>query len=90
MKVIGITGGIGSGKTTITKYIESLGYPVYIADDEAKKILDELHDLQVFYIKSIKLEVRNGDFMQVTFLFFANFDRIHNLCLRDQDAFNFI
>ena len=40
MKIIGITGGIGSGKTTITKYIESLGIPVYIADDEAKKLLD--------------------------------------------------
>ncbi|MEN6291744.1 MAG: dephospho-CoA kinase [Methanobacterium sp.] len=40
MKIVGITGGIGSGKTTITKYIESLGYPVYIADDEAKKLLD--------------------------------------------------
>ncbi len=40
MKIIGITGGIGSGKTTITKYIESLGYPIYIADDEAKKLLD--------------------------------------------------
>jgi dephospho-CoA kinase len=40
MKIIGITGGIGSGKTTITKYIESLDYPVYIADDEAKKLLD--------------------------------------------------
>lgn len=40
MKIIGITGGIGSGKTTITKYIESLGYPVYIADDEAKKLID--------------------------------------------------
>jgi dephospho-CoA kinase len=40
MKIIGITGGIGSGKTTITKYIETLGYPVYIADDEAKKLLD--------------------------------------------------
>ena len=40
MKVVGITGGIGSGKTTITKYIESLGYPVYIADDEAKKLID--------------------------------------------------
>jgi dephospho-CoA kinase len=40
MKIIGITGGIGSGKTTITKYIESLGVPVYIADDEVKKLLD--------------------------------------------------
>ena len=38
-KIIGLTGGIGSGKTTIANYIKSLGVPVYIADDEAKKIL---------------------------------------------------
>ena len=37
-KIIGLTGGIGSGKTTIAKHFESLGVPVYIADDEAKKI----------------------------------------------------
>lgn len=37
--IIGLTGGIGSGKTTIAKHIMSLGIPVYIADDEAKKIL---------------------------------------------------
>lgn len=39
-KIIGLTGGIGSGKTTIAEYFKSLGIPVYIADDEAKKILD--------------------------------------------------
>lgn len=38
-KIIGLTGGIGSGKTTIANYIKSLGVPVYIADDEAKKLL---------------------------------------------------
>lgn len=38
-KIIGLTGGIGSGKTSIAKHIKSLGIPVYIADDEAKKIL---------------------------------------------------
>jgi dephospho-CoA kinase len=38
-RIIGLTGGIGSGKTTIARYFESLGVPVYIADDEAKKIL---------------------------------------------------
>ena len=39
-KIIGLTGGIGSGKTTIALYFKSLGVPVYIADDEAKKIID--------------------------------------------------
>jgi dephospho-CoA kinase len=40
-RVIGLTGGIGSGKSTMAKYFASLGVPVYIADDEAKKILLE-------------------------------------------------
>ena len=38
-KVIGLTGGIGSGKTTIARLFEAEGIPVYIADDEAKKIM---------------------------------------------------
>lgn len=40
-KIIGLTGGIGSGKTTVAKLLESEGIPVYISDEEAKKILDE-------------------------------------------------
>ena len=39
-KIIGLTGGIGSGKTMIANYMKSLGIPVYIADDEAKKIMN--------------------------------------------------
>ena len=38
-KIIGVTGGIGSGKTTLVRYFESLGIPVFIADDEAKKLM---------------------------------------------------
>ncbi|MCI9845075.1 dephospho-CoA kinase [Flavobacterium pectinovorum] len=38
-KIIGLTGGIGSGKTTIANYFKEMGVPVYIADDEAKKIM---------------------------------------------------
>lgn len=40
MKVVGITGGIGSGKTTVCKIFELLGLPVFYADDEAKKLYD--------------------------------------------------
>ena len=38
---VGITGGIGSGKTTIAKVFEVLGIPVYYADDEAKRLMNE-------------------------------------------------
>lgn len=38
-KVIGLTGGIGSGKTTVAKFFSELGVPVYIADDGAKKVM---------------------------------------------------
>lgn len=38
-KIIGLTGGIGSGKTTVANYFLSSGVPVYIADDEARKIM---------------------------------------------------
>ena len=38
--VIGLTGGIGSGKTTISKMFEEIGIPVYISDKEAQKIIE--------------------------------------------------
>jgi dephospho-CoA kinase len=38
-KIIGLTGGIGSGKTTIANHFLSFGVPVYIADDQARKIM---------------------------------------------------
>jgi len=41
MLIIGLTGGIGSGKSMIAHIFTSLGVPVYFADDEAKKLLLE-------------------------------------------------
>lgn len=38
-KIIGLTGGIGSGKTTVAKLLEKEGFPVYYSDEESKKIL---------------------------------------------------
>ena len=45
MLKIGITGGIGSGKTFVCHILEKLGYPVFYSDQEAKKLMNENHDL---------------------------------------------
>lgn len=39
MKTVGLTGGIGSGKTTVARMFEAYGIPIYIADDEAKNLM---------------------------------------------------
>lgn len=36
---LGITGGIGSGKTIVAKILTTMGVPVYISDDEAKRLM---------------------------------------------------
>ena len=46
----GITGGIGSGKTTVCRMFEKLGIPVYFADDSAKYLMQHEH----FLIDQIK------------------------------------
>lgn len=45
MKKVGITGGIGSGKTTVCEIFKLLGIPVFHADDEAKILQN--NDLQI-------------------------------------------
>ena len=40
MKRIGITGGIGSGKTTVCEVFKALQIPVYHADDRARRLMD--------------------------------------------------
>lgn len=40
-KIIGLTGGIGSGKTTVARKLVELGIPVYFADLEAKKLMNQ-------------------------------------------------
>jgi dephospho-CoA kinase len=43
---VGITGGIGSGKSTVARMFELLDVPVYYADDEAKKLMNYNPDIQ--------------------------------------------
>lgn len=46
MLKIGLTGGIGSGKSTVARVFEVLGVPVYYADDAAKTLMNEDGELK--------------------------------------------
>lgn len=46
MLKIGLTGGIGSGKSTVAKIFETLGIPVYYADTEAKRLMNSSETLK--------------------------------------------
>lgn len=46
MKKIGLTGGIGSGKSTVARIFEVMGIPVYYADDRAKQLMAEDPELK--------------------------------------------
>ena len=48
--IIGITGGIGSGKSTIARELEKQGFAVYDCDHEAKRIIAEKKDVQTAII----------------------------------------
>ncbi len=45
-KIVGLTGGMGSGKTTVARIFEELGIPVYFADDQAKKLMQTDNELK--------------------------------------------
>lgn len=45
MKIIGLTGGIGSGKSTVLELFKSLGVTTFIADLEAKKMMNSNSEL---------------------------------------------
>ena len=49
---IGLTGGIGSGKSTVAQIFEALGIPVYYADVEAKRLMNDDAELKRSVIKN--------------------------------------
>ena len=75
MKEIGITGNIGSGKTTVCKIFESLGVPVFYADEEAKKLYVQ-EDVKQQIRENIGIHVFNSEgnieFKALAFHIFSN------------------
>lgn len=51
MLKIGLTGGIGSGKTTVAKIFELLGIPVYYADEAARNLMNTDKKLRTEIVK---------------------------------------
>ncbi len=54
---IGLTGGIGSGKTTVARVFESLGIPCYYADDRAKWLMKNDRELKEGLIRAFGAEL---------------------------------
>lgn len=46
MKVVGLTGGIGSGKTTVAGFFKELNIPVYIADEAGKRLMNTSSEIR--------------------------------------------
>ncbi len=51
--VVGLTGGIGSGKTTVAGFFKEKNVPIYIADDAGKRLLETSAEIREHVIKLI-------------------------------------
>jgi dephospho-CoA kinase len=49
---IGLTGGIGSGKSVVARIFETIGIPVYYADDAARKLMNSSEKIKTAVIKN--------------------------------------
>ncbi|HET6769874.1 MAG TPA: dephospho-CoA kinase [Chitinophagaceae bacterium] len=58
---VGLTGGIGSGKSTVAQLFEVLGIPVYYADIEAKKLMNENTELKQAIIENFGKEAYSNE-----------------------------
>jgi dephospho-CoA kinase len=60
MLKVGLTGGIGSGKSTVAAIFETLGIPVSYADDEAKRLMNEDAELKEAITRQFGAEAYGG------------------------------
>jgi dephospho-CoA kinase len=74
MLKIGVTGGIGSGKSMVCQILESFGYPVFYSDDEAKKLSDSHPKIRKDLIQIFGQEVYDGSGLNRPFLASKIFD----------------
>ena len=58
--MIGLTGGIGSGKSVVAKVFATLGIPVFNADDEAKRIMQTSTEIKTKLIEQFGTDIYNA------------------------------
>ena len=63
-KIIGLTGGIGSGKSVVAKVFATLGIPVFNADEEAKHIMQNSPDIKAKLIEQFGPAIYNESGLQ--------------------------
>ena len=80
MKIIGLTGGIGSGKSTISKEFKSNSIPVYDSDTRAKILMNSSKDLKVKLIEVFGSSTYTNGFINKKY--------ISNLIFNDSSALN--
>jgi dephospho-CoA kinase len=68
MKKIGLTGGIGSGKSTVAKVLQAMRYPVFYSDDSAKNLVEDHPQIREELINLLGTNVYEGGSLNKLFL----------------------
>lgn len=68
MIVVGLTGGIGSGKSTVSGMFKDLGVPVYDSDSEAKRLMTTSAELKKAIIELLGKRAYDGKILNRSFI----------------------
>ena len=76
---LGITGGIGAGKSVVASFLKATGIPVYIADDESKKLTSTSPRIKEQLIKLFGEDLFAGGILNKALLASLIFENKNNL-----------
>ena len=68
MLIIGLTGGIGAGKTMVSNIFKTLGVPIYNSDNRAKYLMTNNNDLRKSLCSAFSNKVFNNNILDTNFL----------------------
>ena len=80
-KMIGLTGGIGVGKTIVANLFAKLGVPVFNADDTAKQLMQTSPEIKTALIQQFGEKVYENGILQKAYLSSIVFSDAHQLAL---------